>query len=95
MIRDTSSLILVLASGLTLSACETSGSSGAYYYDPYPYRSGVYFYDDRYYRHHYNHDRPNHRPDRPIRPPSARPPVRPHPMTTRPGGGGGFRGGRR
>ena len=87
--------ILVLGAGLALSAC-TGGSGGGVYYDPYPYRSGIYYY----HHDHYYPDRPNRPPpgtrpppgNRP--PPGARPPSRPTPLPARPGGGG-HRGGRR
>lgn len=67
--------ILVLGAGLALSACTGGGGGGSGYYDPYPYRSDIYYY----HHDHYYPDRPN----RPARPPHVRPPVRPQPLPAR------------
>ena len=72
---------LIVGAGVLLTACTANG--GGEYYDPYPYRSDIYY-------HHYDYyDR-----DRPSNPPQARPPMRPRHLPAR-GGGRGGRGGRR
>jgi hypothetical protein len=86
--------ILVLGAGLTLSACAGGSSGGSVYYDPYPYRSSIYYYHlDHYYPNRPSRPPPGTRPPPGNRPPSARPPARPQPLPARPGGG--HRGGRR
>lgn len=69
--------IAILGAALMLAGCETGSSGGSVYYDPYPYRTGIYIHHDHYYR----PDRPN----RPVRPPNhrPRPPHRPRPLPAR------------
>jgi hypothetical protein len=69
VIARLSAIAIVLGAGFMLSGCSSNGYSSGYY-DPYPYRSGIY------YHHNYYYNRPPAtRP--PQQPPSVRPPQRP------------------
>jgi len=72
MIARLSVFALALGAGFVLSGCASPGGPGGYY-DPYPYRSDIYYYDNYYY------GRPPP-PGPPGRPPPARPPVKPPPV---------------
>jgi hypothetical protein len=70
----TAAMAFCIGAGLSVAGCETGGSGGYEYYDPYPYRSGLYYYHDHYY-----HDDgpgrlpPEYRPSRPPQRPATLP----------------------
>ncbi len=84
MSRRLTMAAILLTSGLALESCASGGGSASVYYDPYPYRTGIYYYHD----HTYRPNRPPH-----TRPPNTRPPSRPpgRPTTLPARGGRGRR----